>query len=116
LLLIDRLSPSLDHIYQLGLWSAISSLFFFDFRRTNFSGFRRTFHQFRSGWLCYFCYSRAGRLASKLGFPSATEGDQDHGRIPVAVPVIAGRLHHPLHLALGQVLTGPIMDVGENIG
>jgi hypothetical protein len=25
------------------------------------SGFRRTFHQFRSGWLCYFCYSRAGR-------------------------------------------------------
>jgi hypothetical protein len=20
-------------------------------------GFRRTFHQFRSGWLCYFCYS-----------------------------------------------------------
>jgi putative tryptophan/tyrosine transport system substrate-binding protein len=27
------------------------------------SGFRRTFHQFRSGWLCYFCYSRAGRLA-----------------------------------------------------
>ena len=33
-----------------------SSLFFFDFHRTNFSGFRRTFHQFRSGWLCYFCY------------------------------------------------------------
>jgi signal transduction histidine kinase len=35
-----------------------SSQFFFDFHRTNFSGFRRTFHQFRSGWLCYFCYSR----------------------------------------------------------
>jgi molecular chaperone GrpE (heat shock protein) len=35
-----------------------SSLFFFDFHRTNFSGFRRTLHQFRSGWLCYFCYSR----------------------------------------------------------
>jgi hypothetical protein len=28
------------------------------------SGFRRTFHQFRSGWLCYFCYSRAGRARS----------------------------------------------------
>jgi hypothetical protein len=33
-----------------------SSLFFFDFHRTNFSGFRLTFHQFRFGWLCYFCY------------------------------------------------------------
>src|SRR6202045_3693494 len=32
-----------------------SSLFFFDFHRTNFSGFPRPFHQFRSGWLCYFC-------------------------------------------------------------
>jgi hypothetical protein len=28
------------------------------------SGFRRTFHQFRSAWLCYFCYSRAGRLVA----------------------------------------------------
>jgi hypothetical protein len=41
------------------------------------------------------------------------EGYQDHGRIPVAVTVIAGRLHHPLHLALGQILTGPIMGVWE---
>jgi hypothetical protein len=31
-----------------------SSLFFFDFHRTNFSGFRRTFHQFRSGRLLLF--------------------------------------------------------------
>src|SRR6202035_640517 len=50
-------------------FSLFSSLFFFDFHRTNFSGFRRTFHQFRSGWLCYFCYSSrrvftGGRVSS----------------------------------------------------
>jgi hypothetical protein len=28
-----------------------SSLFFFDFHRTNFSGFCLTFHKFRLGWL-----------------------------------------------------------------
>ncbi|MFZ2142224.1 MAG: hypothetical protein WAV78_35700, partial [Xanthobacteraceae bacterium] len=54
--LIDRPSPSLDRIYQLGLWSAIFFAIFLDFHRTNFSRFHRTFHQFRSGWLCYFCF------------------------------------------------------------
>jgi hypothetical protein len=50
----------------------LSSLFFFDFHRTNFFGFRRTFHQFRSGWLCYFCYSRAGRELAAEGHPDAS--------------------------------------------
>jgi hypothetical protein len=63
---VDRPSPSLDRIYQLGLWLAI---FFAIFLR-HFSGFRRTFHQFRSGWLCYFCYSSKERPTGQ----SATAG------------------------------------------
>src|ERR1700726_3755766 len=55
-----------------------SSLFFFDFHRTNFSGFRRTFHQFRSGWLCYFCYSsrreRSGKTGTFCKKPFCTRG------------------------------------------
>src|SRR6516165_3069022 len=41
------------------------------------------------------------------------ECQQNHGRIPMPVTVITGRLHHAFNLALGQVLAGPIMGVGE---
>src|ERR1700724_1806211 len=53
--------PPGDRIYQLGLWSAIFFAIFLRLPPNKFLRFRRTFHQFRSGWLCYFCYSRAGR-------------------------------------------------------
>ena len=56
-LLIDRPSPSLERIYQLGLWLAIFFPIFHRLPPNKFLRFRRTFHQFRSGWLCYFCYS-----------------------------------------------------------
>jgi hypothetical protein len=56
-LLIDRPSPSLERIYQLGLWLAIFFAIFHRLPPNKFLRFRRTFHQFRSGWLCYFCYS-----------------------------------------------------------
>ena len=55
--LIDRaLLGRLTSSISLVCGPLFSSLFFFDFHRTNFSGFRLTFHQFRFGWLCYFCY------------------------------------------------------------
>jgi D-galactarolactone isomerase len=43
-----------------------SSLFFFDFHRTNFSGFRRTFHQFRSGWH-FATHARGARVRRRHG-------------------------------------------------
>src|SRR3974390_875539 len=40
-------------------------------------------------------------------------GQQDHGRVPVAMPIAAGSLHEPFDLALGQVLTLAVMGVGQ---
>src|SRR6266550_1071528 len=60
------LRPRLTASISLVCGQLFSSLFFFNFHRTNFSGFRRTFHQFRSGRLCYFCYS-ALRVIVRLG-------------------------------------------------
>ena len=52
--------------------------------------------------------------STPLGCPEAMpECQQNHGRIPMPVTVITGRLHHAFNLALGQVLAGPIMGVGE---
>jgi hypothetical protein len=43
---------------------------------------------------------------------SVPEGQEDHGRIPMAVPVSAGgALHQPLDISLGQVLAGSIMPI-----
>src|ERR1700737_257225 len=66
-LLIDRPSPSLDRIYQLGLWSAIFFAIFLRLPPDKFLRFRRTFHQFRSGWLCYFCYYAHSLHADRKG-------------------------------------------------
>src|SRR6202011_4580218 len=52
----------LDRIYQLGLWLAIFFAIFHRLPPNKFLRFRRTFHQFRSGWLCYFCYSSRGTV------------------------------------------------------
>src|SRR6476659_9964658 len=41
------------------------------------------------------------------------EGQQDHGRIPMSVPVPARRLHQPFDLFLGQVLPGSVVLVRE---
>src|ERR1700716_649472 len=66
-LLIDRPSPSLDRIYQLGLWLAIFFAIFHRLPPNKFLRFRRTFHQFRSGWLCYFCYSSRVSAVERFG-------------------------------------------------
>src|SRR5262250_152144 len=39
------------------------------------------------------------------------EGQQDHGRIPMPVPITARRLDKPLDLSLGEVLAGSIMPI-----
>src|SRR5215813_13399360 len=39
------------------------------------------------------------------------EGQEDHGRIPMSVTITAGRLHQPLDLFLGEVLSGSIMPI-----
>src|SRR6202011_649012 len=62
-----RPSPSLDRIYQLGLWLAIFFAIFHRLPPNKFLRFRRTFHQFRSGWLCYFCYSSRRRRLQLCG-------------------------------------------------
>src|SRR6476659_6178672 len=41
------------------------------------------------------------------------EGQQDHGRISMSVPVSARRLHQSLYLFLGQVLPGSVVLVRE---
>ena len=43
------------------------------------------------------------------------EGQQDHGCIPMPMPVLARRLHQPLDLSLGEVLTDPIMAIGVSL-
>src|SRR5262245_53135810 len=49
---------------------------------------------------------------AQLGRSQAVpEGQQDHGRIPMSVPVPARRLHQPLDLSLGEVLAGSIMAI-----
>src|SRR3984893_15517603 len=59
-------SPSLDRIYQLGLWSAIFFAISLRLPPNKFLRIPLTFHQFRSGWLCYFCYFLPGkRIAAK---------------------------------------------------
>jgi hypothetical protein len=41
------------------------------------------------------------------------EGDQDHGLVPVTVPVAgAGRLAQPLDLGFGQVFPRPQLGIG----
>jgi hypothetical protein len=43
---------------------------------------------------------------------SVPEGQEDHGRIPMAVPVSAGGgFHQPLDLSFGEVLAGSIMPI-----
>src|SRR5262249_10987127 len=39
------------------------------------------------------------------------EGQQDHGRIPMPVPITARRLDKPLDLSLSEVLSGSIMSI-----
>ena len=41
------------------------------------------------------------------------EGQQDHGRVPMAMAVVPGSLHEPLDLTLGQVLTLAVMGVRQ---
>src|SRR3974390_3303256 len=40
-------------------------------------------------------------------------GEQDHGRVPVAMAVAAGSLHKPFDLTVGQVLPLAVMHVGQ---
>src|SRR5215831_13546907 len=39
------------------------------------------------------------------------EGQQDHGRISMPVPITARRLDEPLDLSLGEALSGSIMPI-----
>src|ERR1700724_307885 len=71
----DRPSPSLDRIYQLGLWLAIFFAIFHRLPPNKFLRFRRTFHPFRSGWLCYFCYSSRARRVEPGKSPSNARGN-----------------------------------------
>src|SRR6516225_5318396 len=51
---------------------------------------------------------------AQFGRPEAVPvGEQDHGRIPMAMAVAAGSLHEPFDLTLGQVLTLAVMRVGK---
>src|SRR3984893_9514240 len=57
-LLIDRPSPSLDRIYQLGLWSAIFFAIFLRLPPNKFLRFRRTFQA------CHWPGSRPATVAA----------------------------------------------------
>jgi hypothetical protein len=69
----------------------------------------RTFHQFRSGWLCYFCYSSRVTLKTVRGFETrSTNSAADRSALfaapsrcgpPCADPVLPRR--HGPHSALG---------------
>src|SRR5260221_7503696 len=49
---------------------------------------------------------------AQLGRSQAVpEGEQDHGRIPMAVPIPPCCLNQPLDLSLGEVLAGSIMPI-----
>ena len=49
---------------------------------------------------------------AQLGRSQAVpEGEQDHGRIAMSVPIAAGSFHQPFDLFLGQVLAGSIMPI-----
>src|SRR3954453_6417770 len=51
---------------------------------------------------------------AKLRSPQPmTEGQENHGRIAVAIAVVASGLHEPLDLALGQVLTLSIVRIRQ---
>src|SRR5262245_21748762 len=39
------------------------------------------------------------------------EGQEDHGRVPMSVPITAASLHQPLDLFLGEVLSRSIMPI-----
>jgi hypothetical protein len=45
------------------------------------------------------------------GSQSMSEGQKDHGRIPMAMPVVAGRFHQPLNFSLGKIFADAIMAV-----
>jgi hypothetical protein len=47
------------------------------------------------------------RQVHQLGHEPLAEGQQDHGRVPIA----RRRLDQPLDLGLGQVLTGTVLGV-----
>jgi hypothetical protein len=40
------------------------------------------------------------------------EGEEDHGRIAVAMPIVAGRLDQALHLPFGEIFPYAVMSVG----
>jgi hypothetical protein len=44
------------------------------------------------------------------------EGNQDHGGVPVPVAVLASRLHEPLDLGFGEVLSVPVSLFGLRRG
>jgi hypothetical protein len=41
------------------------------------------------------------------------ESHQDHGGVPVPMPIVSGRLHQPFDLALGEVLAGAIFGIRQ---
>ena len=41
------------------------------------------------------------------------EGDQDHGRVPVAVPIALGGLDQLVNLALSQMLACPQLGIWQ---
>jgi hypothetical protein len=47
------------------------------------------------------------------GSQSMSEGKEDHGRIPMAMPVVAGRFYQPLNFSLGKIFADAIMGVGK---
>src|SRR6516165_5963220 len=51
---------------------------------------------------------------AQFGRPEAMPvGQQDHGRVPMAMAVIPGSLHKPFDLTLRQVFTLAVMGVGQ---
>src|SRR6202011_5769138 len=85
----------LDRIYQLGLWLAIFFAIFHRLPPNKFLRFRRTFHQFRSGWLCYFCYS--SRVSAVERSPSLDRSTSDPASGGL-VPHIVGKSCSLTHL------------------
>jgi hypothetical protein len=57
------------------------------------------------------CLTKVGLLPTKIDkFGRAEpvpESNQDHRRVPVALPIVLGRIDEPLDLRRRQVLTGP---------
>ena len=57
------------------------------------------------------CLTKVGLLPTKIDklgrAEPVPESDQDHRRVPVALPIVLGRLDEALDLCRRQVLTGP---------